>query len=174
MALDTGSANVIPTITINDAGTADDDGKSAPKSSQPLPEAVPGSMPAATAAPIPEWFRIGWREVSGIDEVIEDTVERKRKSAFDLFMKEQYYGDWYHNAAIIVFVRFFASLAYGSVWTELGTLSSTGRDHIAFYDTIWFWLGMDIHSPCLLQHLLYHIDDQVQAAHSRRYSARIG
>lgn len=107
MAVDTGSANIVPTITINDAGTIDD--KPAPQSPQSPPVSMPGTMPTAPAPSIPDWFKIGWREVGGIDNMSRDSTEEKEKTALEMLIKEQYYGEWYHNAAIIVFVCFFAS-----------------------------------------------------------------
>lgn len=65
----------------------------------------PGGMPTAPAANIPDWYKVGWRAVSGIDLPPLAEGEEKDRSILHLFLSEQFYGDWYHNAAIIVFVR---------------------------------------------------------------------
>ena len=104
--VDTGASNVVPTITIEDMsseppkGNVEHSGENAATD----PE-VPGAMPSGPASAIPEWYRVGWREVSGID--VQHPVEGEEKDRFVLqaFISEQYYGEWYHNAAIIIVVR---------------------------------------------------------------------
>ena len=64
----------------------------------------PGAIPARPVDAIPQWYRVGWREMSGIDRV-KPEGEAKDVAILDLFISEQFYGDWYHNAAVIVFVR---------------------------------------------------------------------
>lgn len=69
---------------------------------------VPGDYPAAKAPVIPDWYKIGWRAVTGIDNPLPEGVE-KDKGILMEYINEQYYGDWYHNAAIIVVVCFMHS-----------------------------------------------------------------
>lgn len=66
---------------------------------------MPGSMPASPAPTIPSWYRVGWRQNSGISNIVEG--EEKDQTIIASFLDEQLYGDWYHNAAVIVFVRFY-------------------------------------------------------------------
>lgn len=61
-------------------------------------------MPSAPAPQIPDWYKVGWRAVSGIDEPVNEN-EAKDRTILETFVSEQYYGDWYHNAGIILFVR---------------------------------------------------------------------
>jgi hypothetical protein len=67
-------------------------------------DGVPGALSAKQEPEIPEWFKVGWRQVSGIDDPAPST-EARGKAALNLFLKEQFYGDWYHNAGVIIFVR---------------------------------------------------------------------
>lgn len=63
----------------------------------------PGALgPAATA--IPDWYRVGWRQASRIDAAPLAEGEEQDKGVLDMFLAEQFYGEWYHNAALIVFV----------------------------------------------------------------------
>jgi hypothetical protein len=66
---------------------------------------VPGAIPEAPHSVIPDWYRVGWRAVSGIDAPPSEEGEEKEKEILDLFLSEQFYGSWYHNAALIFFVR---------------------------------------------------------------------
>lgn len=102
IAVDTGHSNVVPTITVEDVD------KLAAAQEPPTdhqPDMPPGAMPAGPAPAIPDWYTIGWREMSGIDQPALTAGEVKDKLTLDAFLKEQYYGDWYHNAALIVGVR---------------------------------------------------------------------
>ncbi|KAF9065440.1 hypothetical protein BDP27DRAFT_1228932, partial [Rhodocollybia butyracea] len=60
-------------------------------------------MPSGPSPAIPEWYSVGWRAVSGVDVPPLPKGEEKDHSVLSLFISEQFYGDWYHNAAIIVF-----------------------------------------------------------------------
>lgn len=78
--------------------------KDTPTPSAPASESgssVPGDFPASQAPTIPDWYKIGWRAVTGIDEPSPEGVE-KEKGILMQFIDEQYYGDWYHNSAIII------------------------------------------------------------------------
>ena len=81
----------------------------------PLQQQPPGAMPAGPAPPIPDWYKVGWRSVSGADDPTVPEGEMKDKTVLDAFLKEQFYGDWYHNAALIVVVRPKPSAAWGVV-----------------------------------------------------------
>lgn len=61
-------------------------------------------MPDGPAPTIPEWYKAGWRAVGGIDSPKKEGEEHD-KSIIDMYLNEQFYGAWYHNAAIIFFVR---------------------------------------------------------------------
>lgn len=68
-------------------------------------EAIPGAMPSKPANAIPDWYKVGWRQMTGIDEPHLLEGEEADKRVLDMFLSEQFYGAWYHNAAIIVVVR---------------------------------------------------------------------
>ena len=92
---------MVPTITVEDV-----DKIAADEEEQPdVPGQPPGAMPAGPAPAIPDWYKVGWRAGSGVDEPVLSEGEEKDKHVLDLFLKEQFYGDWYHNAALIVAVR---------------------------------------------------------------------
>ncbi|KAF5384758.1 hypothetical protein D9757_006278 [Collybiopsis confluens] len=110
--IDLGNSNVIPTINIQDV---DGEKKIQQKDAPPAPSAtssdettasLPGAFPSGPAPSIPEWYQVGWRAVSGIDRPPLPEGEEKERSVLQLFLSEQFYGDWYHNAAIIVFAVF--------------------------------------------------------------------
>jgi len=110
LALDKGNSDTVPTISISSAD-ADDDAKqpkaagNSLKPSNPKPEASsPGAMPNGSAPQIPDWYIAGWRAASGIDKPPLEEGEEKDKSVLDVFLSEQFYGQWYHNAALVVFV----------------------------------------------------------------------
>ena len=65
---------------------------------------VPGGLPDGLASAIPSWYTVGWRQMSGIDKPPLTEGEEKDKGILDAFLAEQFYGSWYHNAALIVFV----------------------------------------------------------------------
>lgn len=109
LAVDTGHSNIIPTITVEDTGDENvvhvangvklPHGESSEEQDNP-----PGAIPVRPADAIPQWYRVGWREMSGIDRM-KPEGEAKDLAILDLFISEQFYGEWYHNAAVIVFVR---------------------------------------------------------------------
>ncbi|EKM60795.1 uncharacterized protein PHACADRAFT_246931 [Phanerochaete carnosa HHB-10118-sp] len=140
--VDTGNPNVVPTITIDDV-----DKVAAEEPLSALQQQPPGAMPAGAAPPIPDWYKVGWRAISGVDNSALPEGEVKDKTVLDAFLKEQFYGDWYHNAAIIVVViivthfltRFhfgwgwlFIVLAFCSTYytTSMARLRSRARDDI--------------------------------------------
>lgn len=97
--VDTGNSDVIPTITVHDAETHPDDVATVAQPAQ-----MPGSIEAAPYV-IPDWYKVGWRAAGGIDspELHGDT---KDVAILSTFLKEQYYGDWYHNAGLVFFAVF--------------------------------------------------------------------
>ena len=111
IAVDAGDSNIIPTITIEDA---DNKTVKPPLNGSGLhhekvveePEQLVGAIPTRLADAVPHWYRVGWRAMSGIDELRAEGIA-KDKAILDSFLSEQFYGDWYHNAGIIVFVRDF-------------------------------------------------------------------
>jgi hypothetical protein len=105
LQVDTGANNIVPTITISDADTEPVD-PSKPGEPQVSP---PGGMPVGQVPDIPDWYKVGWRAAGGIDDKIEIEGEAKDKTLLGLFLKEQFYGEWYHNAALIFFVSRNAS-----------------------------------------------------------------
>lgn len=65
---------------------------------------VPGAFTANPAPTIPEWYTVGWRQACGIDKPPLAEGEEKDRNILDIFIGEQFYGAWYHNASIIIFV----------------------------------------------------------------------
>lgn len=64
-------------------------------------DGVPGKLPSSAAPAIPDWFQIGWRAVAGLESLETDDRDKHLLAAF---IHDQYFGDWYHNAAVIVVV----------------------------------------------------------------------
>ena len=112
----TPNGNVIPTITIQDhdgekEAVAQDTPAPTPEDAKEVAESsesdsIPGAVPAAPAYTIPDWYVIGWRQHARIDKPVLEG-EAKDRSILDQFLSEQFYGAWYHNAAVIVLVRVF-------------------------------------------------------------------
>lgn len=100
--VDKGGAHIVPTITVQDADAEPSKGVQPPPTQV---STVPGDMPSGPAPSTPDWYRIGWRQASGIDEPVTEG-EQKDRGILDHFLSEQFYGAWYHNAAIIIFAVF--------------------------------------------------------------------
>ena len=66
--------------------------------------AAPGAFSKKASPKIPEWYTVGWRQACSIDKPPLPEGEEKDKSILDVFIGEQFYGEWYHNAGIIIFV----------------------------------------------------------------------
>ena len=98
LAVDTGGSDVIPTITVHDAETHPDDVAVIAQHAK-----TPGSIDAGPYV-IPDWYKVGWCAVGGIDSP-EPQGEAKDTAILSAFLHEQYYGDWYHNAGLVFFVR---------------------------------------------------------------------
>ena len=62
-----------------------------------------GELGTAVLPAIPDWYRVGWRAVSGIDRPIAEG-EALEQNVISMFMHEMYYGQWFHNAGVIFFV----------------------------------------------------------------------
>ncbi|KAH7883879.1 C2 domain-containing protein [Phlebopus sp. FC_14] len=109
MPVDAASGGPIPTITVEDTdkATKEDQEKTEgpPSEAAPTPSA-PGAFPSTVAPTIPDWYKIGWRAVSNIDVPSLEEGEEKDKAILQTFLSEQFYGDWYHNAALIFFAVF--------------------------------------------------------------------
>jgi len=98
LAVDAGNSNVIPTITVGDTEAHPED-----VATTVQPAQTPGSIDAGPYV-IPDWYKVGWRAACGLDSP-ELQGEAKDAAILSAFLKEQYYGDWYHNAGLIFFVR---------------------------------------------------------------------
>ncbi|KAI1797561.1 tricalbin [Ganoderma leucocontextum] len=137
--VDTGTAgNALPTINVEDTSRP---GKKPPPESvetQERPETpgsqawpasptspthpdnqVPGDMPSGAAPEIPHWYKVGWRDVSGID-LPTSAGDEQHKEILGRFLSEQYYGEWYHNAAMVVVAvlvtHFITRFNFGFGW----------------------------------------------------------
>lgn len=109
------AAPAVPTVTIEDADAkleqqssrADTPKSSAQGGAQSLhsisdgADGVPGQLPPSAAPEIPDWYKIGWRAVAGQEASETDDRDKHLLAAF---IADQYFGDWYHNAAVIVVV----------------------------------------------------------------------
>lgn len=101
--------NILPTINVSDAGEATKE-KLEPRT--PLPPTTPGDYPPGLVPVVPDWYKVGWRAAANIDAPPPEEGEEKDKSILGLFLHEQFYGAWYHNAALIFFVRFTLFVLY--------------------------------------------------------------
>ncbi len=99
------SAAIPPTITITDAETKEGaTNANVAAANARADTAMPGGVPDGPTPSIPEWYKAGWRAVGGIDAPQKEGEERE-KSVIDMYLSEQFYGAWYHNAAVVFFVR---------------------------------------------------------------------
>lgn len=111
--MSSGKAPAIPpTITITDADKDPHPNGVPPESQPPGGKALPGAMPEGAAPEIPDWYKVGWRAVGGIDQPLTEGEERD-KAVLEMFLSEQLYGAWWHNAGIVFFVRFMHLAIYG-------------------------------------------------------------
>ncbi|KAG2156538.1 C2 domain-containing protein [Suillus bovinus] len=95
-----------PTITVEDADEATNKKQEKSGSVTPSAPIVPGEYPSGLAPAIPHWYKVGWRAVANIDAPPLEEGEEKDSHILQLFLAEQYYGQWYHNAALICFAVF--------------------------------------------------------------------
>jgi hypothetical protein len=145
LAVDTGNSDVIPTITVHDVEAHPDDVAAAVQSAK-----IPGSIDAGPYV-IPDWYKVGWRAVGGIDSP-ELQGEAKDTAVLAAFLKEQYYGDWYHNAGLVFFVR----VTLAPPCDQNPTIVPSGRICYSLYDHLPLWLGLVNHPPCRLRDVLFH------------------
>ncbi|KAF8559381.1 tricalbin [Imleria badia] len=94
--------NVLPTIVLPDDENATKE-KLEPHTPHPP---TPGGYPPGLAPVVPDWYKVGWRAAANIDAPPLEDGEEKDKSIVGLFLHEQFYGAWYHNAALIFFAVF--------------------------------------------------------------------
>jgi hypothetical protein len=101
LAVDTGGDGPIPTITIEDVDKegSKEGSEEGPKEAPP----VPGQLPASKAPVIPDWYKVGWRAFTDLDKPLEEDDQRQLR-LMNTWISEQYYGQWYYNAAVIIFV----------------------------------------------------------------------
>jgi len=114
VAVDMGNTSVVPTITIDHVDDAEHQNGDAhhpdePHASSSTDPEVPGAMPSGPTPAIPDWYKCGWRAVGGADSPLKTEGDEKDRLVLAAFLSEQYYGEWYHNAALIVAVSVFLS-----------------------------------------------------------------
>lgn len=88
-----------------DATSKEEHAQTTPEETTRSTPISPGDLPAGPAPAIPDWYKVGWRQVGGIDADPIIAGEHKDRSVLDMFLSEQFYGYWYYNAAVIIFVR---------------------------------------------------------------------
>ncbi|KAM5532785.1 hypothetical protein V8D89_013582 [Ganoderma adspersum] len=134
--VDTGAAgDVLPTITVEDTSRTEKKPPPIPVDTEKRPEGpesptwptspsapeheIPGDMPSGAAPELPHWYKVGWRDVSGID-LPGSAGDEKHKELLSQFLHEQYYGEWYHNAAMVVVAvlvtHFITRFNFGFGW----------------------------------------------------------
>jgi hypothetical protein len=87
-------------------------------------QGAPGAYPTQKSNGLPEWYKVGWTSFSdlpnpGDEEAVEahkatlastsqaDIPSEKNADMLADFLKESYYGEWYHNAGVILFTVVF-------------------------------------------------------------------
>lgn len=123
MPTDVGTSNA------SDVAAALDAASKAPKATTTTSQPAPGAYPTQKDSRIPDWYKVGWTSFSELPNPGEDSkVEQykagmaasaqpvdnneKHQDMLAEFLKESYYGEWYHNAgAILVTVLFTWILA---------------------------------------------------------------
>ncbi|KAH9487059.1 hypothetical protein JR316_0001125 [Psilocybe cubensis] len=140
----------VPTIVIEDAGgedekkpivTAKDTDQVAQDIQDEAADEIPGSFNKGPYV-IPDWYKVGWRQMSGIDNPPLSEGEERDKGILDRFLSEQYYGTWYHNAGIIVFAvlatHYLTVFRFGWGWLFIvlavcNTYYSTSMERVRRY-----------------------------------------
>ena len=161
-----GKPAIPPTITVTDADKVESSDSAKPDPEQ-LETQTPGAMPQGIVSTIPDWYKAGWRAVGGIDEPRPEG-EEKDKAILDLFISDMYYGDWYHNAAIIFFVRTI-NLAFV---TRLRIFQIIGCICVSLSHPISGGMGVVSCGPCDLFDVLHYVSSPCQTTRPRRYSTR--
>lgn len=122
MPIDTGTKGVVPTITVEDADRPAEEKLEKQDKAAPVPASPSdiGAYPSGPAPEIPEWYKVGWRSVANVDVPRSEDEQTRDKAVLERFLPEQFYGDWYHNAGIIVFAvcasHFFTRFNFGWGW----------------------------------------------------------
>ena len=149
LAVDAGGDGPIPTITIEDVD------KEVPKEAPP----VPGQLPASKAPAIPEWYKVGWRAFTDLDKPAEEDDQRQLR-LMNTWISEQYYGQWYYNAGVIIFVcrplLYPTAARYRSHPSPFLTIIK-GCICNALYDPLQPWLWLALHSFGLMQYILHDL-----------------
>lgn len=101
--VDTGEKGAIPTITVEDTDQPTNGDDMKPAQAPPEPSA-PGTYPSGPAPEIPDWYKVGWRAVAGVDVPQPQDEQSRDKAVLERFLSDQFYGAWYHDAGIIIFV----------------------------------------------------------------------
>ena len=121
---------------------------------QAVEQDAPGAFPTKLAPTIPEWYTVGWRQAVGIDKPPLLDGEEKDNSVLHMFVAEQYYGAWYHNAAIIIFV-----CIWFFVHVPLLNIIMTGCPGYSFLNAFPLWMGMVNYCTRYMQHHLLHFNE---------------
>lgn len=146
-----------PTITVTDADQDPHPTGVPPESLPPSNKAVPGALPDGPAPQIPDWYKVGWRAVGGIDEPITEGEERD-KAILEQFLSEQFYGAWWHNAAVIFFVRnSLANFITEKTNKSEYFLKTLGCRCVAFPHIIPFWMVRSFPCTCSMCYILFNI-----------------
>jgi hypothetical protein len=64
---------------------------------------IPGAIPSSNSSVNPECYKVGWRAFTDLDKHPEDEDQNLVRLMY-AWLFNQYYGQGYHSAAIIVFV----------------------------------------------------------------------
>ena len=159
--VDPGSDGLIPTITIEDT-----DKQPAAKDVPP----IPGALPAAKAAPIPDWYKVGWRAFTDIDKPSEDE-DQKQLRLMNAWIPDQYYGQWYYNAAVIIFVRQPSTCHPAHVQIPFfSPIIKQGRTCGTLHNPLQSWLWLALHSLGLVQYLLHYLHGACTTSCAGRHS----
>ncbi|KAL4069403.1 C2 domain-containing protein [Scleroderma citrinum] len=117
--VDTGNKGIVPTITVDDVDEPTDKDVKKPAQSPSEPSA-PGGYPSGPAPEIPDWYKVGWRAVAGVDVPQPHDEHARDKAVLGHFLSDQFYGDWYHNAGIMILAvftsHFFTLFGLGWGW----------------------------------------------------------
>jgi len=119
-------------------------------------QVAPGAFPTKPAPTIPEWYTVGWRQAVGIDKPPLSEGEEKDNSILHMFVGEQYYGEWYHNAAIIIFVCIHQSRHYALTFINI---VMTGCLGYVFPNAFPLWMGVVNSCTRYMQLHLHHFNE---------------
>ena len=103
LPIDTGKNGAVPMITVEDTDRPTNGDDKKPAQAPPEPSA-PGTYPSGPAPEIPDWYKVGWRAVAGVDVPQSQDENARDKAVLERFLSDQFYGAWYHDAGIIIFV----------------------------------------------------------------------